>query len=775
MRKLSITLLLLLAFYSNTKAQNTPVAESTSELLSDLKKAANDSARLTILTKLGSYYLYKPGEDRGDLDSADVFLDQAKDLSAKLKITKIQNEVSYLKAEVLFERGDQLKARVAYLGAIENYILSGDKAGAAHIWLSVAGRTMSLTDSSGMRGLHAIEHALTIYTELNDKEKEAEVHKFIGDQLFQQGKLDDAENEVLQALSLYKSAGYAKLHYTYDLLVMINTSKGNFDKALYYSNEMIKSIQATSDTTQAFDLYSTIAVLYKHLKEYDKAKYWYNKALASGAKSEQLFYTVNNYLIGDMIKDGKTKEGLEYLLQLEKKRPPTNYEDRFTIATRLAECYSIQKEDGSAEIYYKKTIGLARKTLWKYNSLLAYRRAGEFYFSRNKYGSAAICFQKAAAISSRISEVEMLKDTYLELFKTDSAMGNYLSAIKDYQQYKSLTDSIFTVAKTKQITQLQLQFEKDQKVQQLEDKGKLQQAELQHAGTVRNFSIAGAGLLLLLLCMGYRRYRQKQHSNRLLRAQQHEISLINQSLELTIAEKESLLTEKESLLTEKDALLIEKGWLLKEVHHRVKNNLHTVLCLLESQESGLENDALEAIEICQRRIYAMSLIHQKLYQSEDIEMVDMGLYIKEFTHYLAESFGPPVNIKIRHMVGPTKLDISQAIPLGLIINEAVTNAFKYAFPGDKHGEIFISLKQTGKNVELVIADNGIGIRRRIDEAEQDSLGIDLMRGLTRDLKGTVIFNTDSGTSIVVQFTVNSLGEARKKGINSKHRPKIYDR
>jgi len=105
--------------------------------------------------------------------------------------------------------------------------------------------------------------------------------------------------------------------------------------------------------------------------------------------------------------------------------------------------------------------------------------------------------------------------------------------------------------------------------------------------------------------MGYRRYRQKQYSNRLLQAQQQEIGQINQNLQL-------IVTEKDSLLKEKDTLLIEKDWLLKEVHHRVKNNLHTVICLLESQEIYLENDALEAIEICQRRIYAMSLIHQKL-------------------------------------------------------------------------------------------------------------------------------------------------------------------
>jgi two-component sensor histidine kinase len=113
-----------------------------------------------------------------------------------------------------------------------------------------------------------------------------------------------------------------------------------------------------------------------------------------------------------------------------------------------------------------------------------------------------------------------------------------------------------------------LQYKKDQKVQRLENKGKLQQVELQHAGTVRNFIIAGAGLLFLFLVMGYRRYRQKQHNNRLLQKQQQKINLINQSLQLTVAEK--------------DSLLIEKDWLLKEVNHRVKNNLHMVISLLES-------------------------------------------------------------------------------------------------------------------------------------------------------------------------------------------------
>jgi two-component sensor histidine kinase len=254
----------------------------------------------------------------------------------------------------------------------------------------------------------------------------------------------------------------------------------------------------------------------------------------------------------------------------------------------------------------------------------------------------------------------------------------------------------------------------------------------------------------------------------LLQAQQQEINLINQNLELTVAQKDSLLKEK-------DALLIEKDWLLKEVHHRVKNNLHTVMCLLESQELYLENAALAAIEISQRRIYAMSLIHQKLYQSEDIEWVDMTLYIKEFVQYLADSFGAPANISIRSVVEPTNLGISQAIPLGLILNEAVTNAFKYAFPDNKTGEIFVGLTKTGNNTELVIADDGIGIQCRADESEPpNSLGIELMKGLTNDLKGNINFDTDSGTRITIIFALDPLNGVRKTGFNSKHLSTAYD-
>ena len=768
MRKLSTAIILLFTLYLNAKAQNTSSADATQQLLSDLKKTTADSVRLNILIQLGSYYLYKPGEYKGDLDSADLFLDQAKDLSAKLKISKTQNKVLFLQAEVLFERGNQAKARIVYLQAIDNYTHSGEMEEAALVWISLADRVMYSDDSTEMQGLRGYEQALNIYTKLNNKEKEAGVLKLSGDRLFVQGKLDESEDALLKALSIYKSIDYKNLHYTYDLLAGVSTGKGNLNKALYYSLEMIKSLQATGDTAQAYLLYSRIAAVYGRLNEDDKSIYWYKRALLNGTKNPGLFYDINNVLVGLMIKEGKIKEALEFLLRLIKKQPPADDWAKLTVALRLGECYGLLGKDDLAEKYDQQAVIIAEGKLPKQDGLMANKRMADFYFSRKRYGQAGIYLHKVLALPPGIADAEMIRGTYHLLFRVDSATGNYLSAIKNYQRYKSLTDSIFTVAKAKQITQLQLQFEKDQKVQQLEDKGKLQQAELQHAGTVKNFTIACASLLFLFLVMGYWRYRQKQSSNRLLQAQQQKINLINQSLQLTV-------TEKDSLLKDKDTLLIEKDWLLKEVHHRVKNNLHTVICLLESQEIYLENDALEAIEICQRRIYAMSLIHQKLYQSDNIELVDMCLYIREFVQYLADSFGPPANIRIRSAVEPANLGISQAIPLGLILNEAVTNAFKYAFPDNRSGEIFIGLRKAGKNMELVIADDGIGIQQPVGESEPlNSLGIELMRGLTRDLKGNINFDTGAGTKIAVLFAVDSLDAVGERGTYSKRSSTVYD-
>jgi two-component sensor histidine kinase len=268
---------------------------------------------------------------------------------------------------------------------------------------------------------------------------------------------------------------------------------------------------------------------------------------------------------------------------------------------------------------------------------------------------------------------------------------------------------------------------KDQDIKLLREQERAQKSELQKGKLTRNLMIAAGALLVLLLAVVISRYQLKQRTNK-------QIARKSESLQ-------HLLTEKE--------------WLLKEVHHRVKNNLHSVISLLEAQASYLENDALQAIENSQHRIYAMSLIHQKLYQSEDIKTINMVQYIPELVQYLRDSFDTG-HIHFNITVHPIHLNASQAIPLGLIINEALTNSIKYAFPNGRRGEISVSLTDANGKYKLELADNGIGIPEGKANVKNNSLGLELMKGLVKEIGGNIIFENANGVKITIIFETGLL-------------------
>jgi two-component sensor histidine kinase len=320
---------------------------------------------------------------------------------------------------------------------------------------------------------------------------------------------------------------------------------------------------------------------------------------------------------------------------------------------------------------------------------------------------------------------------YNHSYKYDLATGNYRSAVKNLEKYNRIQDSLFTVDKDNKISELNIQYEtaqKEQSIKDLHSQSAVQQARVEKANLQRNITILGILIMMATSALFYKNYKQKQLAN-------------------------NIITHKNELLQH---LLMEKDWLLKEVHHRVKNNLHTVICLLESQAAYLENDALKAIENSQHRIYAMSLIHQKLYHSDDIKTIDMSHYIPELVQYLQDSFDTYDKIQFKLKVDSINLTLSHTIPLGLIINEAVTNSIKYAFPHNCKGEISISMIDYGKQIELELADNGIGMPQINYEVEADSLGLELMKGLSEDIEANINFETNNGTKITIIFEPGAL-------------------
>jgi two-component sensor histidine kinase len=272
--------------------------------------------------------------------------------------------------------------------------------------------------------------------------------------------------------------------------------------------------------------------------------------------------------------------------------------------------------------------------------------------------------------------------------------------------------------------------------------------------------VVGAAMLLFLLGLGYNRYRLKLRSNRLLEAKQQEINEKNQRLQQLLGEKDNLLEEKEHLIThqdhilgEKDGLLREKEWLLREVHHRVKNNLQIVMSLLSSQAAYLEDEkALLAIQESQNRIHAISLSHQKLYLSEKIALIDMASYIREVVEYLHDSLQMQDQVRFHFSVEPIELNGALAVPLGLIINEAVTNSLKYAFPAGRQGQVSVDLRHSDPlSCLLTIADDGIGLPPDFDLSRSRSLGMNLMKGLSKQLDGSLKIESTHGLTIQVRF------------------------
>jgi two-component sensor histidine kinase/HAMP domain-containing protein len=202
--------------------------------------------------------------------------------------------------------------------------------------------------------------------------------------------------------------------------------------------------------------------------------------------------------------------------------------------------------------------------------------------------------------------------------------------------------------------------------------------------------------------------------------------------------------------------LSEKVALLKEVHHRVKNNLQIVASLVNLQTRRTENpDILAVLEDMRNRVHSMALLHETLYRSDNLALVNLHLYVGELCRELLRSSGPVGSrISMENLVPPLGMPLEQSVPCGLIINELVTNALKHAFPGNRSGTVKVSLTPEAEgNLRLQVVDDGVGTPDGLNIAEAPRLGLRLISNLADQLGGslTVAPGNDGGTSFAVIF------------------------
>jgi two-component sensor histidine kinase len=203
-----------------------------------------------------------------------------------------------------------------------------------------------------------------------------------------------------------------------------------------------------------------------------------------------------------------------------------------------------------------------------------------------------------------------------------------------------------------------------------------------------------------------------------------------------------------------DQSLSEKEVLLKEIHHRVKNNLQIISSLLQKQARfSSDGDAQRLAKEGQDRIQSMALVHENLYQSEQLSGVNIRSYLEDLGANISRSHSKPdVDIQLELAVDDEYLDLDTAIPVGLILNELLTNAYKYAFPEGKSGKIRVVFQRIKDHFELEVNDNGVGLPSDHADRSSKSLGHNLVKGLVRQLEGNIKWlKPEQGTTVQIEF------------------------
>jgi two-component system, sensor histidine kinase PdtaS len=613
------------------------------------------------------------------------------------------------------------------------------------------GERLSEEDTSVTGKIATLQKALVAYETLHIDTAEEKLLERIAVLYIRQDNWAPAEQLLIKLLKLQQARGNKNTQITCDLLEIVYRSNGNLNQALYYGMEAIRQAEAVRDTIVLYRYYSRLGIVYRDLEQPDKSIYWQRKAVdrlyKNRVKATMAWYGIVGNIVRLLLDVGSAKEAMDTVRAITNRFPAVKPVEKQAAATMMGECYEALKQYKLAEKYFLEAVS------WEeYDShgfivrFRTYYNIGKFYSDRQQYGKARPYLQQAAATKGFVNHATQ-RSVQLLLFRVDSAEGKYQSAIHHYQRYKAISDTVYDIAKSRQIQEMQAKYESDKKEQDigiLRRESRLQQNELKQAALSRNITIAVIVLLLVIIALLYNRYRLRQQSNARLESQQKEINHKNASLQKLLNEKENLLTEKE--------------WLIKEIHHRVNNNLQIVMSLLNSQSAYLDSDsAIMAIRDSQHRMRAMSLIHQKLYQSDKMATIDLQVYIQELTSYLDDNFNVNNRIKFELDITPIELDVAQAVPLGLILNETITNAIKYAFPDNKQGSITISLhRQAEEYIRLTITDNGKGLPPAFDVAGSHSLGMSLIQGLTKQLNGNFEMKSDEGVTITVTFPCDRL-------------------
>jgi two-component sensor histidine kinase len=536
--------------------------------------------------------------------------------------------------------------------------------------------------------------------------------------------LDSSIVYLKKAISLYKKEEMSKpLADTYLLLVVNYSGTAEYDKASEAVYKALALYEKTDDQRGVAQCYTKISDLLYYSDSYAEGAEYCKKAIAIQEKNgyEEDMALSYRRLAENQLFLGNLEESLanmNHAIDLYKKigenGPPllACYNGRGNIY-KYMERYDEAIADYNRCYYGAEKIGFIRYMMPPTANI------GHVYLLQGKYAEALPYNLKAIEIMKRIGNTKNLWENYMHVSNIYSELGDYKNALEYHELYEQGHTEYLNTIIARKDSELQVKYETAQKDLEILD----QEAKIAQQRKTQFLYIGIAGLLAVILFGMYFTLKN-------IRKKRKALSVLN--IELDAKNKQNEL-------------------LLKEIHHRVKNNLEMVKSLIALQSAKLEDGASkEAMLASQNRVQSMGIIHQKLYQGENLGSIEMKDYFINLGEGVLDTFNAEEKVKIECAMDDLNLDVDTAVPIGLIVNELLTNALKYAFPEGAKGQINISLVKENNDLLLKVTDNGIG-KTEGSKPKGTGFGTQLIQLLTQQLNGTISEDYKNGTAVFFNF------------------------
>jgi two-component sensor histidine kinase len=515
----------------------------------------------------------------------------------------------------------------------------------------------------------------------------------------------------------------------------IYESRSEYQKALESYLEAIEIHKSTGNKKGVANTLNSLSFVYKGMGQYEKA-------LEVLEEAKKLYENLGNkerlagitFNIGLMTMEmDKYAEAIAYFRKamtgLREGEEPKKFSSFYN---NLANCY--QKLVHTNAAYYDSALYYGQKNLTlkqqlkdqrgianAHNGLAAtYERASDYTHSYSHALAALKISDSLKFKSIKKNALDYLITAEIGLKKMDKLNDHFVSLT-------NLTEELNEESHSRTLSEMATKYETGKK------EAENQRLLLVNRQQTQLSRILGGSGILLLTVLGLLAYfyRDKQQANVKLQEQKKQI-------EFNLREKEALL---------------------REIHHRVKNNLQVISSLLNMQSYYMDDPRMiNAIAEGQNRVKAMALIHQKLYQTDHLSEIDFQEYTEQLISHLATAFGDSGRMVRSKVNGSAlKLDIDTAIPLGLILNELITNSYKYAFNGMQEGNLKVDLTRDNLHYyHLRISDSGHGFPADFNEDKLNSLGLKLVRMLIEQLDGSLAITNDPGAHFYIRFKESKL-------------------